>query len=343
MELVNQSLARGEFTHKSLGNKWCLKQAWITLFDFPKYETGPKRFSYYLTTNGYEACLVMDRNQPVPRTPIAPMPQEFDHYVGIDPGKNFISNSFDGERFHRVSAGEYYRRSQFHNHTKWIENQRRNHPEYAGKIQNIPTLKTSSVQVLKEAIRSRMAQSRWLFQFAADKPFRKWRFKRDRFKRKTLTKLCKDTVAHLEGTVCVGIGDWSQPQGFKGKRSVPLKGMFKEFHNHADKVVLVREFNTSCVCSACEAPVKMYNVKYHAISVSKRKRKKLEQAGEPVPVPDAERLTKSHQVVRCSNNECSKCWQRDINAARNIQKLLRLDVTGQERPEVFSRQLPKPN
>ena len=33
-------------------------------------------------------------------------------------------------------------------------------------------------------------------------------------------------------------------------------------------------------------------------------------------------LSKCHQVVRCTNNECSMCWQRDKNASRNIYKKL---------------------
>jgi transposase len=110
-----------------------------------------------------------------------------------------------------------------------------------------------------------------------------------------------------------------------------------------DNVVLVREFNTSAVCSACEHPVKMFKVKHRGFAIRKFKREKLEKTGEPVPVPDKAKLTETHQVVRCSNNACSKCWQRDINAARNIQKLLRLEQTGQPRPDVLSMQLPESN
>ena len=44
-------------------------------------------------------------------------------------------------------------------------------------------------------------------------------------------------------------------------------------------------------------------------------------------------MTRCHQVVRCKS--CSIFWQRDVNAARNIQHLLVLQEGGQARPEQF--------
>ena len=46
-------------------------------------------------------------------------------------------------------------------------------------------------------------------------------------------------------------------------------------------------------------------------------------------------MTRCHQVVRCKS--CSIFWQRDVNAARNIQHLLVLQEGGQARPEQFCK------
>jgi transposase len=345
-----------KMTEKFLKEPWCQEQLWDDLFHYKKAETGSKKFSYFITTDGYDACIVLDRvkaananAETIGATATTATtkrqkltPPKMDHYIGIDPGKTYIMNSFDGERFHKMSAAEYYKRIQSTHQRTWNENLRRREQDYGQRISNLPSLKTTKLEDFKAAAKVHLRHSRPLFKTAMEKPFRKWRFKVDRFRRKTLSKLCKDTIGDLKGQVCVGIGDWSQPQGFKGLRTVPLKRMTKEFRRQASKVVPVNERNTSQVCSACESPVKMYHVEFRGVSPSKYKRKRRErEGGEPFPVPDKAKLTESHQVVRCSNNECAKCWQRDINACRNIQKLLRLEETGQERPEVFTMKLRK--
>ena len=394
LDRLDNAWRNGRMTNLFFENAWCMEQLWECIFSFKSIESKSKKFGYHITTNGYEVCILFNRVKSSGVDLVTPTlyPTEavgtvvgdnaelvgFDHYVGIDPGKTFIMNSFDGKDFHKMSSREYYRQIKNTERQKWNENLKKRNQEYANLIKDMPSLKTTRINEFKEAVRVHLERSPRLFAFAQSLSFRKWRFKVDCFRRKTLDKLCSDTVGHLEGTVCVGMGDWSQPKGFKGLPTVPIKRMIKAFKQHAknkacrtrereerraarhqqqqpgvvnngvprqrdDKVVMVREFNTSAVCSACEHPVKMFHVKHRGVAIRKSKRERLERKGEPVPVPDKAKLTESHQVVRCSNNACSKCWQRDINAARNMQKLLRLDQTGQPRPDVFSRQLPEAN
>ena len=70
------------------------------------------------------------------------------------------------------------------------------------------------------------------------------------------------------------------------------------------KVVSVNEYRTSKECSMCHSVVK--------------------------------NVSKIHQIVRCTNNECSMCWQRDINASRNIIQKLYSENLGLNPPRVVS-------
>jgi hypothetical protein len=251
-------------------------------------------------------------------------------------------NSFDGNQLKKMSTGQYYFEGKVVQRRKWDENVKKsNEDEYGSKVGNLSSLKTARLDGLRAAIKSRLEHSRALLSFCSSKAFRKWRFKVDRFQRKSLAKACKGIVQGLEGKVCVGIGDWSQPEGFKGLPTAPLKRLFNEFKHHVDKVVYVQERNTSKVCSKCESET-VDHVHFRGVAMKRFKVKKLIRSGEEVPPPSSkDKLSESHQVVRCCSNECAMCWQRDVNACRNIHKLLWLKETGLERPEIFTKQLSK--
>jgi hypothetical protein len=249
LDRLDNALRNGRMTMLFFEDVWCMEQLWDCVFDFKPMETKSKRFGYYITTNGYEVCIVFNRvkssgaNLPRVVTPTlyptgatADNTAEsigYDHYVGIDPGKTFVMNSFDGNDFHKMSSREYYRRIKNTEHQKWNANLRKRNQEYADLIKDMPSLKTTNIDEFKVAVGIHLERAPRLFPLAQSLPFRKWRFKIDCFRRKTLDKLCNDTIGHLEGTVCVGIGDWSQPKGFKGLPSVPVKLMVKAFKQHA--------------------------------------------------------------------------------------------------------------
>ena len=48
------------------------------------------------------------------------------------------------------------------------------------------------------------------------------------------------------------------------------------------------------------------------------------------------RLSQIYSVIRCNLNECTlRCMDRDVNASKNILHLLRLQTSGEKRPECF--------
>ena len=89
-------------------------------------------------------------------------------------------------------------------------------------------------------------------------------------------------------------------------------------------VVVVDEFRTSKKCSHCES--EEFDNEPHEVMKMKRN-----EAGDLVPTID------SHEFVRCSNNACTKIWQRDINSAINHLKIITNWVNNIDRPRYLQR------
>ena len=122
----------------------------------------------------------------------------------------------------------------------------------------------------------------------------------------------------LTKKTCIGIGDWSRQDGIiKRHPTAPVKKIQKELHRHA-KVVSLDEYGTSRGCSCCGGK---------CIKIKLPKQNK----GGVVE------LSHSHQVVRCSSNECAMCWQRDMNSSINHLKLLMCLLRNEERPAYMRR------
>jgi hypothetical protein len=113
----------------------------------------------------------------------------------------------------------------------------------------------------------------------------------------------------------VGWGDWSQQPGvIRGHPSVPIKRMRNELNKHCD-VIDINEYLTTKMCSKCE---------------------KGRCEGVWFPKENDEgvvQLSLSHQLIRCTNNECKMLWQRDKNSATNHLTLLMCGLrVGENRP-----------
>ncbi|KAJ2582802.1 hypothetical protein GGH95_001340 [Coemansia sp. RSA 1836] len=98
------------------------------------------------------------------------------------------------------------------------------------------------------------------------------------------------------------------------------------------RVIMMSEYNTSQVCSACHwrlpqgvAPVKMCKLgdKYDPF------RFKHKPVGQ-------------HTILRCTNRECRVIWNRDRNAARNMSYLGMLECLELDRPWYFQKKLAFP-
>ena len=117
------------------------------------------------------------------------------------------------------------------------------------------------------------------------------------------------------------IGLRTKPQG----SPVPVKKFRNVLRNWA-YVVVVDEFRTSKKCSHCES--EEFDNEPHEVMKMKRI-----EAGDLVPTID------SHEFVRCSNNACTKIWQRDIHSATGINhlKIFTNWINNMDRPRYLQR------
>ena len=290
---------------------------WYGLFNIKELETGNKKFDYKISTNGYKVSVYF-------RVPIS---SDFEHsfptydrIVGIDPGVSTLFTGYvDNGSFISSSHKEYKHLSNMNKQKTWTKKLRKRYPEYTSTCQDMPTFKTSLVDRFKEALKVAYAEFERLMNFNHKHSHLKWRFKTKVMSEKTLSKLVRRITENRK--TYVGIGDWSQADigVLRGHEPVPIKKL-KEKLKKSNRVTLKEydEYGTSKTCSCCGAIVE--NIKYH------------KECKDGVS-----RLVKVHEVVRCTNNECSKSWNRDKNSGRNHLLLCKCNLMGVNRPPAMIR------
>lgn len=255
--------------------------------------------------------------------------RDYGKIYSMDPGLTFPATAFGGEVdpktrksiICQVSAKECFHLSKTTAFTKWELNLRKDEPDYDDILKRIPSFKTVDLERFQENIKLVLRDSDYLFGFHFDQNFRKWRFKRYVNTQKMLHKVCTRLTENDHETkkkVLIGFGDWSQQDGLKGLKKAPVKKLRRELRKYAT-VVKIDEYLTSQTCSACGSKAK----KIKEWKVDKR--------------DGVMKKSECHQVVRCTNELCTECWQRDVNASRNIYDLLMCLIKGEPRPLALCR------
>ena len=319
------------FSREMFSNLDLSAEIWRFLFRVEPMETANRYFDYGMSTNGYDVSLrfrVKGRQAGEDRSY---SPEEFDRFVGVDPGRTFIATGCatttadpDVEETPQFSLKEYRHLSKMNESRQWEERLRERETQYQAIIQGMPSMKSTN---LDEAVRYRLGVGDWMFRFCEEKAFLKWRFKTKIYSRKAMAEVARRiTGGKRGGRTVVGLGDWSQQDMIKGTPKAPLKAMKAELKKRA-VVIDIDEYRTSKTCSVCNGMDAMKNVRVYKDVKNRR--------GE-----ESRRLVKCHQIVRCINTDCTKCWQRDRNAARNIYGLLWGILSGEERPPAMTRASP---
>ena len=117
----------------------------------------------------------------------------------------------------------------------------------------------------------------------------------------------------------IGFGDFEQYQHRKFKEPVKGKGFRTLFRKAGYKVYLVDEFRTSCRCSNCESDDGIC--------------KTFRECENPRPWRNGRILR--HGLVKCKT--CSRLWNRDTNASRNILKITLDEINRLGRPDYLKR------
>jgi len=181
--------------------------------------------------------------------------------------------------------------------------------------------KTLDFNAFKEYIKNKNAVNNVLNDFYQNKLYRKqklWSFiLRNKSEQKMLNKFKEKYGEPKE--VVIGFGDYDQKGHMKFKEPVKGKGFRNLFRKAGYEVFLVDEFRTSCKCSDCKI--------FDGVCETFRKREN--------PRPWRNDIIKVHGLVKCKT--CSRLWNRDVNASRNICKIAYNELRGRERPSYLSR------
>jgi hypothetical protein len=94
----------------------------------------------------------------------------------------------------------------------------------------------------------------------------------------------------------------------------------KKSYDESKRVFLVDEFRTSCRCSKCESDEGVWET--------------FLKCNNPRPGKEANMILR-HGLVKCKS--CSGLWNRDMNAARNIYKVVKNEINRVGRPVYLRR------
>ena len=295
---------------------------WKELFNITKYETRNKKFGYTILTDGKSVVLQM-RN-PVKPEKIAKKytEQQYDNFLGIDPGIRSLITSYDtNDKVIQVTTREYRHKSKMIYACKKRENWYKKWEHYE-EWKLIPTIKTSKTLVMEEYFKYVFPRMQTFTEFHMEKGFRNLNFTSYCRSKSTLAKICERISGGKNVKTLVGFGDYSQQHGLvKSHPTTPILRLKRELRRYCN-VVDIDEYKTSKTCSSCNKEIELYRNRIQ------RKKKGLL---EPIA-----KLSNIHSVIRCKNNECKLCcWDRDINASKNILGLLLNQYRGEERPACF--------
>ena len=299
---------------------------WKELFNITKYETKNKKFGYTILTDGKSVVLQMRKPVKPEKTATQYTEQQYDNFLGIDPGVRCLITSYDtNDKVIQVSTREYRHKSKMIYACKKREGWYKKWEHYE-EWKLIPTIKTSKTSIMREYFKYVFPRLRTFTEFHIEKGFRNLNFTSYCRSKATLAKICERISGVTKKTkhvkTLVGFGDYSQQHGLvKSHPTTPILRLKKELRRYC-KVVDIDEYKTSKTCSSCNKEIVLYR--------NRIQRKKM---GVLEPIA---KMTNIHSVIRCKHNECKLCcMDRDINASKNILGLLLNQYRGEERPVCF--------
>jgi len=182
--------------------------------------------------------------------------------------------------------------------------------------------KTLNINEFKKYISKKIEVNNKLKQFYKKYIFRKLKLNGYINRKKSEQKLMRnfENIFGSSRDTIVCIGDYEQKQHMKYKEPTKGKSIRSLFRKNNYQVYLVDEFRTSCRCCECETG----------------ECKKETVRKNPRPFKDGSILV--HALLCCKNINCGVWWNRDINGAKNIYKIVENCIKGKERPKYLSRE-----
>jgi hypothetical protein len=246
-------------------------------------------------------------------------------WIGIDPGRRDVmavtKRKGDGglpEKHLHFSNRRYYTESRFRLQTRRMANILE---EDDLDIWNrgIPSAKFGGVVQQRHVLQYVLGRTMEdMLRVVCSMPVKKQRWKTHIENSRTVDRFCREILNNMDRRkTVVCFGDASYRHNSAGSPSSPRQKRFMDRlrYQHGVHVLVTSEYNSSQVCSACNAPVKL-------------------RAGGPGAV-------ENHFVRSCTENNCRTIWNRDRNASRNMIAIGQALILKGTKPEVFSvRKLP---
>ncbi|KAJ2330565.1 hypothetical protein GGI00_003646 [Coemansia sp. RSA 2681] len=253
-------------------------------------------------------------------------------FIGVDPGKHdlFSAALFDDPSWAcRFSAKQYHTDSGF----KWHAAQMSRLLDKGGLtkwMQETPTSKTTTPEKTIEYLTYLFATDKFRVYMDVHLSMRarllRWQtYKQNRSSVEAACDRLTKGFDQQKTVICFGSAKIASTM--RGCLPTPRSKLFVDcLERRGWRVIMMSEYNTSQVCSACHwrlpqgvAPVKLCKLgdKYDPF------RFKHKPVGQ-------------HTILRCTNRECRVIWNRDRNAARNMSYLGMLECLKLDRPCRYS-------
>ena len=179
--------------------------------------------------------------------------------------------------------------------------------------------KTLNINAFKEYISAKSLLNHKVYPFYQRFIFRKLKLNAYINKKKNEQKMINKfkKVFGSQEDVIIAFGDWEQKQHMKYKEPTKGKGIRKLFRESGYKVYLVDEYRTSCMCSkCCEGKCEKFIIRKN-----------------PKPYKKTNILV--HGALICK--KCNAVWNRDVNGATNIFRIVKNIIDKKERPKYLCR------
>ena len=239
--------------------------------------------------------------------------------IYIDPGKrDLLTIIDDNDNLFNFSNREYINKTKRKEYSNYFQN----YKDKTGisKIEsqlNDYNSKSCSIGKFKEYISKKNEINEKLFSAYCHEKFRKYNWYSFINKQRTESNLLntiENKYSKKGNKLNIVIGDWGKGKQMRGFISTPMIGM---------KRVLARRFN---VYTIDEFRTSIYHYKTETI-------------GKNLYVTDKTNKSKKiHSVLTFKmENNCLGCINRDVNAVKNMRKLVKQWINYNERPVIYSR------
>jgi len=179
--------------------------------------------------------------------------------------------------------------------------------------------KTLNINAFKEYISAKSLLNHKVYSFYQRYIFRKLKLNAYINKKKHEQKIINrfKKIFGSQEDIIIAFGDWEQKQHMKYKEPTKGKSIRKLFRENGYRVYLVDEYRTSCMCSKC----------------CEGKCEKFITRENPKPYKKGNILV--HGALICK--KCNAVWNRDVNGATNIFRIVKNIIDKKERPKYLCR------